>query len=275
MPAANVPKQAFFRGEPQHHMIPAAMNQIQRDTVRNLLPAFKTSGYEDEGDMNPYTDHLKPGAYLDKKLKGYTVPTFDNLICGLRCLPSGRDVRGLTQCLAWYLSICSTFTPRLELNVLHTQALFRALRQPSEPVGTQNSDKIALQEWQDQGTFKKVEVTVTKQDYRKKVSEEYHTGHQSMSQAVFSIHQDSVNLKMHVHVPIRHIMTFPFLALHGVVGQAFKLGIDRAERQNAARRLSKTPVQHASKEQVKREVGLQKTPKRCRQAETDAMLAPT
>jgi hypothetical protein len=35
---------------------------------------------------------------------------------------------------------------------------------------------------------------------------------------------------MNLILPLRHILTFPFLALHGVVAEALKMGIDKAER---------------------------------------------
>jgi hypothetical protein len=71
----------------------ATLNQIQRGTVRIGLPDFRPNGYEGKGVAEMYTDHLKPCVYLEKKRKGYKVPTFDDLIHGIQYLPSGVDAR--------------------------------------------------------------------------------------------------------------------------------------------------------------------------------------
>lgn len=79
----------MFRGPYQDHMSVPVMNQIQRDTVQRPLPAFKTSDYQGEGDSDTHIDQLQPGTNLEKKIKGYTVPTFDDLLRGLAFTPTG------------------------------------------------------------------------------------------------------------------------------------------------------------------------------------------
>ncbi|KAH6629356.1 hypothetical protein C7974DRAFT_185083 [Boeremia exigua] len=229
--------QAFFRGNPQNHMLPAALNQIQRDAVQRLLPAFRTAGYEGEGDTDTYTDHLKPGTYLEKKSKGYVVPKFDDLLRGLSSLPYGEDTRELTQCLLWYSGIRSTFEPRLELNVLHAQALIRALRQPLEHPTSQNLNRLALDQWRKDGKFPKVSFTAASEGFEDKTQKEYGKEQrlQPRTRAVFNIDAGLVDLKMEIQIPIRHVLTFPFIALHSVVADAFQLGINNAIRRSTAR----------------------------------------
>ena len=214
------------------------MNQIQRDTVMRILPDFKTTGYKGKEDANLYTDQLKPGAYLEKKFNGYTLPTFDDLTRGLTSLPQGPDAGPLTQCLTWYLSVCNAFSPKLEFNVLHAQALIRALRQPNNPVGMPNLNRLALEQWREKGKFPCNEVaTLTESTAESKV----HPQQRLQPKASFDIRSDPIQLKLQVDLPIRHVFTFPFLALHGVVSEAFRMGIHKAESRKTLRSSMTTP----------------------------------
>lgn len=256
-------------------MTALSLNQIQRDAVQRLLPAFRTTGYQGKGEKDTNTDHLKPGAYLEKKLKGYTVPTFNDLLCGLSSLPRGEDARALTQCLASYLHACRTFTPKLELNVLHTQALTRAMRQPLEPVVSPNLNRLALEQWQEQGPFQKVNIVDTLEGGRSDTGDAYLTEKCARTQAVFNIHTDPVDLMLHVSIPIRHVLGFPFLALHGVVADAFQMGIDKAEHRGAVRNGLATSEKPAFGANVRREDTPQQTPKRPRRADKNGELVTT
>lgn len=249
-------------------MSPQVMNQIQRDAIRILLPDFKTAGYKGQGDENPYTDHLKPGAYLEKKLKGYTLPNFDDMLHGLQYLPSGSDAKGLTHCLAWYQDICSSFTPKLELNVLHTQALICALRLPLNQTDSKNWDQFTLTQWRAHGRAERAAIADVKSgnQYKKKSTE--NSKHCSKSQAVFNIYKDPIDLSMHVNVPIRHILGFPFLALHGIVCEAFQMGIAKAECRRVARKGLMTPPKTAKPQKDEEKVNQQRTRKRRLQTDT-------
>jgi hypothetical protein len=97
------------------------MNSYQRDTVKTVLPGFKTATYKGKADRDLRVDHLAPGPHIEKTRKGFTLPTFEDLVHGLQRLPSGLDARGLTQCLSWYLNMRDSFTPKLALNVLHSR----------------------------------------------------------------------------------------------------------------------------------------------------------
>jgi hypothetical protein len=218
------------------------MNQLQRDTVSRILPGFKTTGYEGKEDANLYTDQLKPGAYLEKKFKGYTLPTFDDLLRGLTSLPQGPDAGPLTRCLAWYLRVCNAFTPKLELNVLHAQALIRALRQPTIPVGMANLNRLALEQWREGGTFPGNETAALLEST---AESEGHPQQRAQPKASFNIRSDPIQLKLQIGLPIRHILTFPFLALHVVVAEAFKMGIHKAESRKALRSSKIAPRKRA------------------------------
>ncbi|KAH7084419.1 hypothetical protein FB567DRAFT_498409 [Paraphoma chrysanthemicola] len=224
--------QAHFRGTPDHHTSAAHMNNYQRDIVKTAIPGFKTATYRGKSDFNLRTDHLAPGPYLQSFRKGYSLPTFDDLLRGLQHLPTGLDARDLTQCLSWYLGICNSFTPKLSLNVLHTQSLVRALRQPLKPFGPQNLDRNALEEWRTKGCFDDMPV-----EYKRHKCQHTNTasGPQNKTQLFLDFDDDEV--QMDLKVPIRHVLMFPFLALHGVVSEALKMGIEKAEIRQASQEL--------------------------------------
>lgn len=211
------------------------MNQIQRDTVQRLLPQFRTVGFTGRGDKDLSTAQLKPGAYLEKKFDGYTLPTFDDLLLGLTRLPQGSDARSFTQCLEWYLEARDTFTPRLELNVLHAQALIRALKSPNTADAAPNLNKLALLQWRKAGRFAKTPITAPLDINTHKTDARTWALQDSKPRTVLTIGKESMDLEMHINLPIRHVLIFPLLALHGVIAEALKTGIDRSERRRAAR----------------------------------------
>lgn len=240
------------------------MNQIQRDSVQRLLPAFKTAGYKGEGDSDIHTDRLKPGPYLEKKFKGFVIPTFDDLLQGLMALPQGEDTRGFTQCLAWYLNVHLKFTPKLDLNILHAQALIRALKIPPEPAVSPNLNRLALKQWREQGRLPKTDCTAAIEAIDGEDNGMHLSLRSSRTRAVFNIHGDPADLKMQVDVPIRHILTFPFLSLHSVIAKALEMGIDRAEHRRAMRKGMVVPVKVTAKVKAIQESPSQHTPKRRR-----------
>jgi hypothetical protein len=206
------------------------MNQFQRDSIKKILPGFKTDTINGKHDGNLHTDQLEPGRYIAERRSGYTLPTFDSLLAGLNHLPSGLDARGLTECLSWYLNVRDSFTPKLDLNVLHTQSLIRALRIPLKRYGPQNLDCNALKEWKENGKFDERRVYY---EPAKSTSAKAEDVKQKRSQLHMNLDDDEV--KLDVQLPLRHVLTFPFLALHGVMGEALKLGIEKAENRKAER----------------------------------------
>lgn len=206
------------------------MNSYQRDAVKSTIPSFKTASYTGKPDPNLYTDELALGRHLSDTHKSFSLPSFDDLLRGLQHLPTGLDARGLTQCLAWYLHCRDSFTPRLDLNVLHTQALIRALRQPLKPFGPQNLDRNALQEWRDKAGFDSTKLPTSPTPKKQSVKQ---TEAQQKTQLHMNLDNDSVQLNL--TLPLRHIFTFPFIAVQGLVGEALKLGLEKAERRQSAR----------------------------------------
>lgn len=209
------------------------MNQFQRDTVKTLIPGFKTESYRGKHTRDLSTLHLEPGKYITERRDGFTVPSFDDLLRGLVNLPCGLDARGLTECLKWYLSVRDTFTPALEFNVLHVQALVRALRVPLRKYGPQNLDCNALREWRDRGRFQERKVVVRAARSAPPpptTTTERKRGENEGKRSRLFLNLDSQDVGLDVQVQMRHVLTFPFFALHSVIGEALRLGISKAER---------------------------------------------
>ncbi|KAL6704942.1 hypothetical protein ACN47E_007487 [Coniothyrium glycines] len=239
--------QMFFRGPPSRPVTVEDMNNYQRDAVKNTLPDFRTADYRGTPDSNLSTDDLARGKTIEDMCRGYTLPTFDDLLRGLQHMPTGLNARGLTQCLNWYADMRDTFSPTLEMNVLHAQALISALRQPLEPLGTRNLDRYALQEWREKGWFEEARVArrLPVCGVEEKESE--------VDRPQLLMDLDRQNVLLRHRLPLRHVFTFPFLAVHEVVGEALRMGIRKAEARrverereevNAARRQGADPESH-------------------------------
>ena len=226
--------QSWFRSgdDAKPAMTGAQLNQILRDTLRRALPGYKTADGANKGkpDCNLYTDHLRPGKFVEESRRGYVVPTFDDLLRGLRYVPAGLDARELTQSLVWYLNIRNIFTPPLELNVLHMQSLIRALKQPLKAYGQRNLDKIAIEEWKRNGQFSEKEVASETCEYERPVEQM-----QKLDKSKVEINVDDESVKLHLRLPVRHVLTFPFLAMVGMAAKGIEMGLAKAEERRAAR----------------------------------------
>lgn len=224
--------QVFFRDKDKHPLTITNVNQFFRDVLKNEVPDFKVTKFQGKPSRNLYTDHLAPSKLLNGSRYGFVVPNFDELLEGLVHLPAGLDARDLTQCLAWYLGVRDTFTPRLNLNVLHTQSLVRALRMPLKPYGPRNLDKLALQEWKEKGQFAKRRVD--EEEGSSGISRCNHSPEQ-LKRSRVTIDTETETLGVDVVVKLRHVLTFPYLAIGGMVSMALELGIEKAEARRAAR----------------------------------------
>jgi hypothetical protein len=229
--------QSWFRSPTTPSMTGVQLNQVLRDTLGHVLPSNKPSdsAYESRSNRNIYTDHLRPGKYVEQMCGGYVVPTFDDLLRGLKYIPTGLDARDLTQCLVWYLHIKEMFSPPLEMNVLHTQSLIRALQQPLVAHGLRNLDKIALEEWKRDGKFTEEEVKGETYRYERQSQEKRKSVKSKMEIAV---HDESI--KIQVSLPLRHVFMFPFLAMIGMASKGIQVGVAKAEERRTARMAQKS-----------------------------------
>lgn len=225
-------RQAWFRGLAAGDLpiTPGQMNMFLRDALRRKLPDFKaTDGlWKGKPDRNLFTDDARPGKYIKDRRHGFIVPTFDDLLKGLKYLPTGLDARGLTQCLVWYLNFRDKFSPRLELNVLHTQSLIRALRQPLKAFGPQNLDMNALKEWKEKGTFAERRVEDEERRYENTVRDA-----KEIRKSQLELIPGDESIKLHLKLHTRHVLMLPFVAMLGMTGKALEMGVEKAEERKA------------------------------------------
>lgn len=246
--------------------------------MKGTIPWFKTSEYKGGSDKNLHTDDLALGPTLEKLRTDRILPTFDDLLRGLQHLPTGLDARGLTQCLEWYTHHRDMFKPPLQLNVIHTLSLIRALRQPLKPFGPQNLDRNALQEWQDNGRFEECEVHFESKDREQKEKKRLGRPQLQMNTA-------TEDVRLSFDLPLRHVLTFPFLALHSVMTEAFKLGIQKGKARRRKKTIDSTknvangePASRAYKDRKETSVDIPAkapitTPKPSAQTEPEAPVA--
>jgi hypothetical protein len=223
--------QSWFRGISEYPMTGTQMNDIIRAKLRNkIIPHFKTSegGFKGKPDRNLNTAHLTPGTRIEQMRKGFVVPTFNDLLKGLKYLPTGLDARGLTQCLMWYLNHRDMFTPRLEFNVLHTQSLIRVLQQPLKEYGPQNLDMNALEEWKIKGKYTEKKVEDEKRSY---TIPERKTDELKRPKLEVSLNKESV--QVHVPLQLRHVLTFPLMAMINMAAEGLAMGVEKAEARKA------------------------------------------
>ncbi|KAH8725642.1 hypothetical protein GQ44DRAFT_771959 [Phaeosphaeriaceae sp. PMI808] len=232
--------QNHFRGPPNHPTTPTNMNTYQREALGSTISGHTLKTHKPVPDRNLHTTHLTPDTHIQTARNGHSLPTFAALVDGLHNLPSGLDARGLTYCLSWYLSVRHTFTPPLDLNVLHTQSLLRALRHPLKPFGPQNLDCNALHEWRENGcAFEAAPVehrvriagdnNDNDNDNKKKVDA------RQSGRSRLCVDVGAGKVGMVVRLPVRRVFMFPFMAMQGVVAEAFRLGIRRAEERRGER----------------------------------------
>ena len=180
-------------------------------------------------DANLYADHFESNRTVERR--GYTVPTFDELLAGLKYLPTGIHARGLTQCLIWYLNNRDMINPRLEFNVLHTQSLMRVLQIPVKKPGNRNLDMVALQEWKDHGKFTEKEV----EDEKKTCGTPYRTLQAQVPgpKLYLNLQEETVSLK--VDLKVRHILTLPYMAIGSLYCELLEWGIEKMEQRQKDR----------------------------------------
>jgi hypothetical protein len=175
-------------------------------------------------DANLYTDHFESNRTVERR--GYTVPTFDELLTGLKYLPTGIHARGLTQCLIWYLNNRDMFNPRLEFNVLHTQSLMRVLQIPVKKPGNRNLDMVALQEWKDHGKFTENEV----EHEKKTCGTPYRAMHKQAPGPKLFLNMQEETVSLKVDLKLRHILILPYMAIGGLYCELLEWGIEKMEQ---------------------------------------------
>jgi hypothetical protein len=242
--------QCFFRSSPEFPVDGNSFRDFFRQAIRGNDPTFKVTDLEPKADLNLYTEGFYSTQFIESR--GYTVPTFDDLLKGLKFLPTGLDARELTQCLVWYLNSADLFTPRLELNVLHVQSLVRALKLPLKDYGFRNLDIIGLNEFHEHDGYPNSRQADNERIVCNKETETDESRVKKKGYGVkdaqlgvekgkhITLHIDSSNGTITTTVPIsvRSIFQLPFMSMYGMVAVALRMGIENALTKKALRERS-------------------------------------
>lgn len=160
-------------------------------------------------------------------------PTYDDLLKGLKFFTTSMVARGLTKSLAWYLANCYAFSPPLEINVLHTQSLVRAIREPLKPYGPQNLDKMALEEFRRTGKF--FEGHPVNNEAVSAHLRERSEASQELKYSTLQFNANEETVGMRIELFIKHVLLFPFLTMLGMAGEGLDMGIEKAEPRKKSR----------------------------------------
>ncbi|KAF2122230.1 hypothetical protein BDV96DRAFT_627350 [Lophiotrema nucula] len=228
--------QAWFRGrrENDHPISLEDMKTIRQNVADEAFvnPIIDDQGRPTGSRRDQYTDFLRPSQRIAKRK--FTVPTFDDLVAGLKRLPP--DGRVLTQCVEWYLKNKNAFHPPLELNVLHAQSLYRALQIPLEPlaIDIRNLDHAALSNWQKkERNFEEKPAEMTKSTHRADDTEPLQARSSNALELTIAADGERVqDVRLHKSVGLRHVLLCPALSILGsLVGalQAMEERIDSQE----------------------------------------------
>ncbi|KAF2817155.1 uncharacterized protein BDZ99DRAFT_564945 [Mytilinidion resinicola] len=120
--------------------------QIVKDTVRNAgrqstgNMAWTETRHKPTPSTNISPDVLVPLPRI--AARGLQVPTYAQLVASVTHLPHGLHARALTTCIEFWLQ-----HKDLDLNVLHTAELYRALQPHLRSAGPMNLDAVALSQW--------------------------------------------------------------------------------------------------------------------------------
>ena len=203
------------------------------NTLWSIVPRAQDPEMEDESKLirDLSMEGFEPDQFT--AVRGSTVPNFDDLLSGLKYLPTGLDARELTYCLVWYLNHRDMFTPPLEVNVLHTQSLIRALRLPLRPYGNRNLDMMALKEWKQRGRYSEHEVADEREQFK------YSVRHDAMPKSQLKLHPANQTVSLHLNFPIRNILTFPFLAMITMAGEGVRMGLEKTMERKEKHKMNK------------------------------------
>ncbi|KAF2277394.1 uncharacterized protein EI97DRAFT_457419 [Westerdykella ornata] len=222
---------------------PAVKHEKDGEALQRFLKHYRTLEREVSKGKIKATSDLRTEALSTSPLPPtatLTPPKFTALTSSLANLPTGLAARDFTVAIRWWLTHRNAFTPPLEFNVLHARPLIQALRIPVKSVGRRNLDKVILEEWRVKGgTFEECATGGTAQEGDSGSNDEK-TGQGSCEAGGgkgnrLEIDVNKRIVRRQVEVKLRHVLTFPFLALLSLAGDALELGIEKAEARKAMR----------------------------------------
>lgn len=204
-----------------------------RDALTTLIPEFKAApgAWSGTPTADLSTGNLGPGPYMLVKLGGrFTVPTFAELVRGIRVLPQGVGAREMTACLKWWMKHTERTRKmggrELEITVLHMQSLIRALRISLPPCEGRNLDIEAVQEWREK---KWADHHTEDQDMAGDEEEVLPHSEDKLTRSRLEINIRKETVTPHLTLQIRHILTFPFMSILNMAHEGVALAVRKVD----------------------------------------------
>lgn len=222
-------------GQARHPLRPREVNQWLRDALRGSGGYVKGSGgiplgaVMGRGEARLDTEGMHPRKIAGAE-RGGEVCSLRDLVRGVRRWPWGVGRRALTRVLEWYVRVEGGFTPRLEVSVLCVGAVVRALGFGEERgTGPMNLDGAVLGAWRGEGGVERV-VQWEEEGEKEKEKEG-----EDLRRSRVRINEAGEMVGVDVVLHLRHVLTFPYMAVGGMLCAALEMGIEKAEARKAER----------------------------------------
>lgn len=163
-----------------------------------------------------------------------SVPSFEQLVEGVRRMPVGIGRRHLSSVLEWYVGVRDAFTPRLELNVLHARALVQAMRFPLRRYGPQNVDAAVLSSYRrGGGDAISGPVPVPLPLPLSSLSSSNSQVKREKSRITLNVPRQTVQVE--VSLRVGSVLLMPYFGVGGLFCAALEWGVGRAEGRRRGR----------------------------------------
>lgn len=162
------------------------------------------------------------------------MPSFEQLVEGVRRMPVGIGRRHLSSVLEWYVGVRDSFTPRLELNVLHTRALVQAMRFPLRRYGPQNVDAAVLSSYRRGGgdaIFGPIPMPLSLSSSLPSSN----SGNKKLKRSKITLNVPRQTVEVEVLLRVGSVLLMPYLGVGGLVCAALEWGVGRAEGRRRGR----------------------------------------
>lgn len=167
-----------------------------------------------------------------------SVPSFEQLVEGVRRMPVGIGRRHLSSVLEWYVGVRDSFTPRLELNVLHTRALVQAMRFPLRRYGPQNVDAAVLSSYRRGGgdaISGPIPMPLSPSLSLPSSLPSLHTGDKKREKSKITLNVPRQTVEVEVSLRVGSVLLMPYFGVGGLFCAALEWGVGRAEGRRRGR----------------------------------------
>lgn len=239
---------AFY---PQHCTWPDASHRLSRnrfsaEDVRGLESVFRDGAPDVLGRWKVSIPEKGKKGVKDLSTSHWTnplggegsVPSFEQLVEGVKRMPVGIGRRHLSSVLEWYVGVRDAFTPRLELNVLHTRALVQAMRFPLRRYGPQNVDAAVLSSYRRGGgdaISGPIPMPLSPSLSLSSSLPSLHTGDKKREKSKITLNVPRQTVEVEVSLRVGSVLLMPYFGVGGLFCAALEWGVGMAEGRRRGR----------------------------------------